>query len=146
MIVVKEKRIRHIVTIESPIFGNPNTNAFEVNATPFSPLIHDPLIIITRAVNEQIIIVSKKVPSIAIAPCLGGFFVFAAACARGALPKPASLEKTPLAIPNLIAIRTVAPAKPPVAAVPLNAWSMIIPKAPGTKSKLKITITNAETI
>ena len=54
MIVVKEKRIRHIVTIESQMFGNPNTNAFDVNATPFSPLIHDPLIIITRAVKSKL--------------------------------------------------------------------------------------------
>ncbi len=37
----------------------------------------------------------------------------------------ASLEKTPRAIPKRMAAESVAPAKPPVAAVPLNAWVKI---------------------
>ena len=71
-------------------------------------------------------------PSIAIVPCFTGLLVFAAAWAIGALPNPASLENTPRAIPNLMAIKTVAPANPPVAALPLNALSTIIPNASGT--------------
>jgi len=51
--------------------------------------------------------------------------VFAAAWAIGELPSPASLEKTPRAIPKRMAAESVAPAKPPVAAVPLNAWVKI---------------------
>ena len=39
----------------------------------------------------------------------------------GELPSPASFEKTPRATPYLKAIQTVAPAKPPVAAVVVNA-------------------------
>jgi DNA-binding Lrp family transcriptional regulator len=44
-----------------------------------------------------------------------GDFVWAAAAAIGALPSPDSFEKTPRAIPILIASITAAPAKPPVA-------------------------------
>jgi len=43
--------------------------------------------------------------------------VFAAAWAIGELPSPASLEKTPRATPKRMAAESVAPAKPPVAAV-----------------------------
>lgn len=50
-------------------------------------------------------------------PCLTGCGVFAAECAIGALPNPASFEKIPLAIPNLIAFDTAKPATPPVNAV-----------------------------
>ena len=65
--------------------------------------------------------VSISGSSIDIIPCLTGLFVFAAACAIGELPSPASFEKTPRATPYLKAIQTVAPAKPPVAAVEVNA-------------------------
>ena len=67
--------------------------------------------------------VSIKVPNIAIVPCRTGLLVSAAACAIGAEPKPASLEKMPRAIPIRSANIRVAPAKPPVAAAPLNALS-----------------------
>ncbi|CAI8312331.1 MAG: Uncharacterised protein [Cellvibrionales bacterium UBA7375] len=67
----------------------------------------------------------------AIVPCLTGLFVSAAAWAIGAEPRPDSLEKIPRDTPILRAIITVAPAKPPVAAVPLNALSTINNKACG---------------
>ena len=54
-------------------------------------------------------------------PSRTGSFVFAAAWAIGALPSPASLEKAALLTPHVIAYNTVAPAKPPVAAVGVNA-------------------------
>ena len=56
-----------------------------------------------------------------IKPCSTGSLVFAAAAAIGADPRPDSLEKTPRATPFWIAILTVAPAKPPMAAVPVKA-------------------------
>ena len=49
-----------------------------------------------------------------------------------ALPRPASLEKMPRAMPNWIAIMTAVPANPPTAAWPVKADSMIRAKAPGT--------------
>ena len=53
--------------------------------------------------------------------CLTGFGVLAAAAAIGAEPNPDSLEKTPLDTPILIVCITVAPRKPPTAAVGVNA-------------------------
>ena len=70
--------------------------------------------------------------SIEIVPCLMGLFVFAAACAIGELPNPASFEKIPRDTPNLIAIHTEAPAKPPDAAVDDNAAG--VSAAQGTAS------------
>ena len=65
--------------------------------------------------------VSKKVPVIETRPCFTHESVFAAAAAIGALPKPDSLENTPRAIPDWIASMILAPKKPPVAAVLVNA-------------------------
>jgi AGCS family alanine or glycine:cation symporter len=61
-----------------------------------------------------------------------GSFVFAAACAMGALPSPASLEKIPRATPKRIAAQTAAPVKPPTAAVSVKALCTIKPSAWGT--------------
>ena len=66
-----------------------------------------------------------------ISPCSAGSFVFAAAAAIGAEPRPDSFEKTPRAMPFCIAIMTVEPAKPPAAAVPVNALSKISAIAAG---------------
>ena len=82
----------------------------------------------------QMMIVSMKVPVMEISPCSAGSFVFAAAAAIGAEPRPDSLEKTPRAIPFCIAIMIVEPAKPPAAAVPVNAPSRISPIAAGMPS------------
>ena len=54
-------------------------------------------------------------PSIATRPSLIGEFVFAAPCAIGAIPIPASFEKAPLLIPNIISD----PNTPPVIESPL---------------------------
>ena len=93
----------------------------------------------------QIINVSIKVPSIAIVPCLTGLLVAAAAWAIGAEPKPDSLEKMPLETPMRKANITVAPAKPPVAAVPLKALSTINTNAAGISGKFINNISNVET-
>ena len=57
---MKANNIKLIVIIDSPIAGSPKTKAFDVNTAPLSPLCQAPLITITIAVSEHIIIVSKK--------------------------------------------------------------------------------------
>ena len=64
-------------------------------------------------------------------PCRTGLFVSAAAWAIGAEPKPDSLEKMPLDTPIRSASIIVAPAKPPVAAIPLKALLTISVSAAG---------------
>ena len=78
-----------------------------------------------NAVSEQIIRVSKKVPVIETRACFPGWLVFAAAATIGALPIPDSFEKSPRATPKRMVCASVAPANPPVAAVPLKACSKI---------------------
>ena len=76
--------------------------------------------------------VSINVPVIETRPCSDGYFVFAAAAAIGAEPRPASFEKIPLATPLCIASIIVEPAKPPTAAEPVNASFIINLIASGT--------------
>ena len=75
-----------------------------------------------------------------INPCSTGSLVFAAAAAMGADPRPDSLEKTPRATPFWIAILTVAPAKPPMAAVPVKAPEKTAFKAGSNWSRCKTII------
>ena len=84
------------------------------------------------------------VPIIEIRPCLTGSSVFAAAAAIGALPRPASFENMPRAIPFCIAT-IIAPNAPPAAARMPNADWMISTIAAGTFAILKITTRSAET-
>ena len=96
---------------------------------------------ITKPVIVHTMRVSIIVPNIATSPCSTGSFVWAAACAIGALPKPASFEKIPRATPKRMAAQTVAPAKPPAAEAPLKALSTIVAKAAGTSEIfIKMTI------
>ncbi len=74
-----------------------------------------------------------NVPVMEMRPCSAGHFVFAAAAAIGAEPRPDSFEKTPRAIPVCMAIMIVEPAKPPTAAVPVKALSTIMPIASGIR-------------
>ena len=87
-----------------------------------------------RPVIVQMMIVSMNVPVIEMRPCSAGHFVFAAAAAIGAEPRPDSLEKTPRAMPFCIAIMIVEPAKPPTAAWPVNASSRMSAMAAGSWS------------
>jgi hypothetical protein len=64
------------------------------------PVSHALVDTMTRPVMVQTTMVSMNGPSMAINPCLTLCSVFAVVYAMGALPRPASLEKTPLAIPN----------------------------------------------
>ena len=72
-----------------------------------------------------------------IKPCSTGSFVLAAAAAIGAEPRPDSLEKTPRATPFWIAIRMLAPAKPPIAAAGLKAEVKMRASVAGIFSILK---------
>ena len=92
----------------------------------------------TRPVIEQMTMVSRKTPSMAIVPCRAGLSVMAVACAIGELPMPASLEKMPRAIPKRIAAQTVAPAKPPAADTGVNALLTIVATADGISEKFRI--------
>ena len=74
-----------------------------------------------KPVRVQMMRVSIKVPVMEIKPCSTGSFVLAAAAAMGAEPRPDSFEKTPRATPFWIAIRMLAPANPPIAAIGLKA-------------------------
>ena len=132
IIVLKAKRTNPIITIYLPRPGRPSLNASEVKEAPFIPDSQLLLIKITKAVIVHTTKVSINGSSIDIDPCLTGLLVLAAAWAIGELPKPASLEKTPLETPNLIAIQIVAPAKPPVAAVVVKAEFTINKNISGT--------------
>ena len=80
-------------------------------------------------------IVSMNVPVMEMSPCSAGSFVFAAAAAIGAEPRPDSFENTPRAMPFFIAIITVEPANPPAAAVPVNALSKMSAIAAGISER-----------
>ena len=86
-----------------------------------SPTVSKPLERMTKAVSEQTTIVSMKGPSIATRPSRTGSFVFAAPCASGAVPSPASFEKAARRTPIIIACWKPIPIAPPAAAVPVKA-------------------------
>ena len=86
-----------------------------------------------------------KVPVIVTSPWRTGSFVFAAAAAIGAEPRPASFEKIPLAIPFCIEIAIDANTPPATAFAP-NAYSTIVTIAPGNFVILVTIKTNTATI
>ena len=90
-----------------------------------------------KPVKVQMMRVSIKVPVMEIKPCSTGSFVLAAAAAMGAEPRPDSFEKTPRATPFWIAIRMLAPAKPPTAAAGLKAEVKMSASVAGIFSILK---------
>ena len=67
------------------------------------------------AVAVQTMMVSTNTPSICTSPCCTGWATVAAAAALGALPMPASLEKSPRLTP-LSSAAIIPPATPPAAA------------------------------
>ena len=66
--------------------------------------------------------------------CTRGLSAVEAAWAMGAVPRPASLEKTPRATPMRMASMTEDPTKPPVAAVGVKASVTTQTKTDGTRS------------
>ena len=80
----------------------PVAKAFRVRVAPVAPLLHTPVMIITRQVKVQTTIVSINTSNAPRNPCLIGWSVYAEAWIIGELPHPASLLNTDLAIPILI--------------------------------------------
>ena len=113
MVVVAKSTTPTVTTNSPPGIAEPKADA--VKLAPEIPDSNTPVSMITRPVIVHTTRVSIKVPNIAISPCSTGSLVLAAACAIGALPRPASLEKMPRATPKRIAAQTLAPAKPPAA-------------------------------
>ena len=92
----------------------------------------------TKAVNVQTTSVSANTSKIPHIPCAAGLEESADACAIGAEPSPASLEKIPLANPKRTACETVYPATPPAADAGVKAEEKIRCIASGSRSALKI--------
>ena len=89
-----------------------------------------------RPVTVQITVVSKKTPVMLISPCRTGLSVSAQAAVMAAEPSPASLEKTPLAIPQRMALRRVfVPKAPPSAASGAKAHRSISVSASGRRGR-----------
>ena len=108
--------------------GKTVLKAISVNALASTPTSFHPSVTINvNPVNVQMTKLSINVPVIETNPCSAAHSVFAAAAAIGALPSPASFEKTPRATPLRMAIDTVAPANPPTAAIGVNALLKINP-------------------
>ena len=117
--ILRETGAKVLVTLKAfPKTDIAQKAAEAVKLAPEIPDSSTPVSMITRPVIVHTTKVSINVPSIAISPCSTGSLVRAAACAIGALPKPASLEKMPRATPKRIAAQTLAPAKPPAAEAP----------------------------
>ena len=125
----------------TPLFGprklRPTLNASIVMSTPCRPSCgsHAPVTTIARPVIVQMTIVSMNVPVMQTRPCRAGSFVFAAAAAIGAEPRPASFEKMPRAMPFCIAMKIV-PTTPPVNALGLNAARTMSSSAAVTLERL----------
>jgi hypothetical protein len=66
-------------------------------------------------------------------PCSKGWAVSAVACTMGAVPRPASLESIPRAMPCLIAVATATPVAPPTPAAGVNAYVTIVSRTPGIR-------------
>ena len=105
------------------------------STAPVAPEFQTPLTTMASPVMVQTMMVSMKVPIMPTSPEKTGSRVAPAAWAMPAVPRPASLEKMPRATPMRMAISTVEPRKPPVAAVGLKACSKISANAAGMRSK-----------
>ena len=86
-----------------------------------------------KAVRVQMTKVSKKISNTPHSPCLTGSRVSDAECAMTEEPKPASLLKTPRAIPFLMTVAKVKPRIPPPTALKLNALVKIRENASGMR-------------
>ena len=95
----------------------------------FSPKVTStPLMIMDSAVREQIRMVSTNTSKIPKIPCCTGPSQFAAACAIGAEPRPASLENADLLRPQMTAFLSRMPLPAPATACGLNAPTKILRK------------------
>ena len=79
--------------------GSPVSKALADSAAPVAPESHTPVTRITSPVVVQMRMVSTNTSKIPYMPWRTGWSVVAAACTMGALPRPASLENRPRAMP-----------------------------------------------
>ena len=106
---------------------------------------HAPVIIMTNAVRLHRIRVSIKVPNIATMPCLTGVISLGSSDEQLVHYLDLTrLRRWPLAKPQRIAIQMDAPRKPPLAAEPVNALSIMSKNAAGNFSIFKRMIANAQ--
>ena len=122
MSVANAKSMRPTVTMYWPP-GMLCPNAAELMAPSdiMGSACHSPEVMITRPVMVHMTMVSKNTSKVPHRPWRAGWSVSAEACAMGAEPMPASWVNTPRDMPTRHAYMTVAPKKPPVAAVPVKA-------------------------
>ena len=103
-----------------PIGIGRNVNAAVVRLEVLHPVMEEGffciLVMMTSPVTAHMITVSQKTAVIEIRACLRGLFSEEEAAAIAAVPIPASLVKSPLAMPYLAALIMVLPIKPPAAA------------------------------
>ena len=90
---------------------------------------------ITRPVSVQISSVSNTVAVMEIRPCCGALTPEASAAAMGAVPRPASLENTPLLMPAC-----TVPNRPPVTPAGVKAPRRTSRSTPGRTSARRIRI------
>ncbi len=82
---------------------------------PELPLASTPELRMTKAVIEHTTVVSINTSAAPQSPWRNGCGVAAFECTIGAVPRPASFDSMPRAMPIWIADMTAAPAKPPMA-------------------------------
>ena len=111
------------------------SSAHAVIGAPARPsCIHAPVTMIDSAVRVTMIRVSMKVWVIDTMAWRTGWSVIAEAAAMAPVPRPDSLEKMPRATPICTARITAEPAKPPAAALPLNASVKTSARVAGRRS------------
>ena len=93
---------------------------------------HAPVMMMTSAVMVTMTIVSMNGSSSATTPSETGSSVFAAACAIGADPCPASFENSPRRTPHMSVTRNAPTPVPATPAVGLKASRKMIAKVSGT--------------
>ena len=93
------------------------------------------LLTIVTPVNVHMTMVSQKTAVMEMTACLAGEESPEEPAAMAAVPMPASLVKSPLAIPNLAASKKVLPTNPPIAARPVKAEVRIRDKADDRKRR-----------
>ena len=97
---MKAKKVRQMVTANWPTPGRACSNAMEViMLAAAEPAVQVPVTRITKPVMLQTMMVSMKTSSMPMEACTSGVSAVEAAWAMGAVPRPASLEKIPRAMP-----------------------------------------------
>ena len=122
--MANEKSKQEISTPYLPKLPKFNSKESRTKFIAFS-LENTPEIIITRAVKVHKTIVSKNTSKIPKQPWECAFSAFDDACAQGAVPLPASFDKSPRLTPYRMALVIPKPRTPKEALFKLKALSKI---------------------